>query len=107
MMKKFGIAAALLAGLIAIGYVWHRHNYPYGSSHCCLKVLGLALLSYAETHDGHFPAGAGSPEASLSLLYLNFRRFWELQNPGKMGILETGVQLPDVASKGRVASNSR
>jgi hypothetical protein len=29
----------------------------------------LALETYAELNDGHYPAGAGSPEASLSLLY--------------------------------------
>jgi hypothetical protein len=35
---------------------------------CCLKALGVALLQYAQEHDGRFPAGAESPEASLSLL---------------------------------------
>ncbi len=42
--------------------------YPYGHSHCCLKQLGLSLQVYAESNNGHFPAGAGCPEASLGLL---------------------------------------
>ncbi|MHB8974913.1 MAG: hypothetical protein ACYC4N_31175 [Pirellulaceae bacterium] len=55
--------------LVGAVYGWHRYNYPYGFSHCCLKQIGLALHNYAEQHDGRFPAGGGCPEASLSLLY--------------------------------------
>ncbi len=44
-------------------------RYPHGWSHCCDKSLNSTLRSYAEAHDGWFPKGEESPEASLSLLY--------------------------------------
>jgi hypothetical protein len=66
--KVVAITAAALALLMGAGYAWHRYTYPYGFSHYCLTVLGLALRQYAEEHDGHFPAGGVCPEASLSLL---------------------------------------
>ena len=59
----------ILGVLVGVVYGWHRYTYPYGSSHCCLKGLGLALWNYAEQHNGRFPTGGGCPEASLSLLY--------------------------------------
>ena len=31
--------------------------------------MGMALLMYADEHDGHFPSGGETPEASLCLLY--------------------------------------
>lgn len=68
-LRRSVIALATIAALIGAGYGWHRYAYPYGWSHCCLKGLGLSLQIYAEQHDGHFPAGGGCPEASLSLLY--------------------------------------
>ena len=50
--------------------VWSvRPRYPFGPSHCCDKALSFALRAYAETHDGWFPKGESSPEASLCLLY--------------------------------------
>ena len=58
--------------LITVVYALHKlrsYYYPYGASHCCLKVLGMDLGNYAEAHNGHFPAGEKCPEASLSLLY--------------------------------------
>lgn len=63
---------AAVALFVILGFVvrlYNRSQYPYGWSHCCLKGLGLALQNYAEKHNGRFPAGAGCPEASLSLLY--------------------------------------
>ena len=63
------VLAALFGGLYGAAYCWYRYTFPYGWSHCCLKGLGLSLLTYAERHDGHFPSGGGCPEASLSLLY--------------------------------------
>lgn len=71
-VKRTMIAVAVLVGgsLALALYVYSQLlSYPYGRSHCCLKALGLSLLQYAEKHNGHFPAGAGSPEASLSLLF--------------------------------------
>jgi hypothetical protein len=64
-----GIVLAVIAALFGAGYGGYRYMYPYGWSHCCLIQLGMALREYAEKHDGHYPAGAGCPEASLSLLY--------------------------------------
>ena len=73
LIKRSAIGVVCLAVLLAAWmggvYAWHWHTFPYGFSHCCLKQLGMALGSYAEEHDGHFPIGGGCPEASLSLLY--------------------------------------
>ncbi len=63
------VVGVVVGGLFGAGYIWFRYSYPYGFTHCCLKGLGLALLNYAEQHDGRFPTGGGCPEASLSLLY--------------------------------------
>jgi hypothetical protein len=68
-LKYLAIALAVIATLIGAGRAWRCYQYPYGITHCCLKALGMTLLTYAQAHDGHFPAGGGSPEASLSLLY--------------------------------------
>jgi hypothetical protein len=71
-LKRVAIGAALLACIVVALFFSVRSqlpSYPYGRSHCCLKILGLALQQYANKYGGHFPAGAGSPEASLSLLY--------------------------------------
>lgn len=48
---------------------FYKSRYPYGWSHCCDKILDKELHHYAEDHDGAFPAGEETPEASLSLLY--------------------------------------
>jgi hypothetical protein len=34
--------------------------------------MGIALREYAEDHNGDFPTGGETPEASLSLLYSNY-----------------------------------
>jgi hypothetical protein len=62
--------AIVAAGMtILMGFAYHRYHYPYGWSHCCDKILANELLRYADEHDGWFPRGEASPEASLSLLY--------------------------------------
>ena len=67
--RGLGLFAALL-GLIVGLAAWRKtHTYPFGHSHCCDKALMLALMNYAEKHDGSFPSGEATPEASLSLLY--------------------------------------
>jgi hypothetical protein len=69
--KRIAVGFAIVVCVLLAVVVLLRSllpSYPYGWSHCCLKALGLALLQYAQEHDGHFPAGAESPEASLSLL---------------------------------------
>jgi len=71
-LKRIAIGAAVLGCIAVAMFFWVRSqlpSYPYGWSHCCLKGLGVALFSYAQKNGGHYPAGAGSPEASLSLLY--------------------------------------
>src|SRR5260370_26833247 len=67
-MKKLALVLAIPGLLALAGYSLYRYHYPYGYKHCCLKVLGGSLIAYAERHKGRFPAGAGCPEASLSLL---------------------------------------
>jgi hypothetical protein len=67
-MKKLCILLLVPGILAAAGYGWYCFHFPYGYTHCCLKVLGLSLDSYAESHDGRFPTGESCPEASLSLI---------------------------------------
>ena len=62
------VAAVLVVILGASGFAYHRYRYPYGWSHSCDKQLAMILLQHAEQHDGWFPRGEESPEASLSLL---------------------------------------
>jgi hypothetical protein len=71
-LKRIAIGAAVLGCIVGALFFWIRSqlpSYPYGPSHCCLKGVGVALHMYAQKYGGHYPAGAGSPEASLSLLY--------------------------------------
>ena len=63
------LAVLIVAALAAAGVAYYRQTYPYGRSHCCDKALALALLNYADRHDGWFPKGEATPEASLSLLH--------------------------------------
>lgn len=48
---------------------WYRSVYPFGRSHCCDKQLANVLFNYADTHDGSFPSGGETPEASLSQIH--------------------------------------
>ena len=67
--KRILIGLAILAAVGVWKFVSYQQRYPYGWSHCCdLQLLG-ALQHYAENHDGWFPRGEATPEASLSLLY--------------------------------------
>jgi hypothetical protein len=68
-VRRGAIAALVAAVLAALGLAYYRYRYPYGRSHCCDKGVAIALLGYAESHDGWFPRGEATPEASLSLLY--------------------------------------
>jgi hypothetical protein len=68
-LKRGAIAGVIVALLTAAGFAYYHHRYPYGVSHCCDKILAFALLQYADEHDGWFPRGEATPEASLSLLY--------------------------------------
>ncbi len=90
----------LLAGLMGLGY-W-KYSYPYGWSHCCAKGVGLALREYAMDHGGFYPAGGGSPEASLSLLYSNYLDAYTLR--GKTVPLEVVQQA--LAEDGKLGPQS-
>lgn len=66
----YGLLVIGLVYTVALVAAWRdAAQYPFGHSHCCDKALYLALMNYAESHNGDFPAGDGTPEASLSLLY--------------------------------------
>jgi hypothetical protein len=49
-------------------YRCYYYYYPFGMEHRCDKCLWMELHSYAEQHDGMFPSGGKTPEASLCLL---------------------------------------
>ena len=73
--KKLGIAISgmvVIVVIIAAIYgkrVYESYQFPYGSEHRCDKQLYLALVFYAEKHDGAFPSGEATSEASLSLIH--------------------------------------
>jgi hypothetical protein len=68
--SKRALVVVLVIGVMgALSYGYYRQRFPYGWSHCCDKCLMFALHQYAEDHDGAYPAGEDTPEASLSLLY--------------------------------------
>jgi hypothetical protein len=68
-MAKLVTGLAVFSSAACGVFCWYRHHrYPYGPGHSCIKVLGSALWNYADTHDGLFPRGEATSEASLSLL---------------------------------------
>ena len=67
--KRLLLVGVILLSIAARGYGYYRYRFPYGWSHCCDKILSMALAQYADRHDGWFPRGEASPEASLSLLF--------------------------------------
>ncbi|MCC6354973.1 MAG: hypothetical protein IT577_13875 [Verrucomicrobiae bacterium] len=64
-LSVLGIAGALATA----AWAHYRWTFPYGRSHSCILAVMLALESYAKEHDGHYPGGETSAEASLSLLH--------------------------------------
>lgn len=62
-------AAGVIACLILAGWLWYSRTFPYGRSHSCIKWIAMTLEEYAREHDGRYPSGEESPEASLGLLY--------------------------------------
>ncbi len=101
MLKPFKprtLATALLVATVLVAAVYFGirsmlPHYPYGRSHCCDKALYIALRQYADSHDGWFPRGQASPEASLSLLYRQ-----------DAGLLETlrGKTIPESVVRSRL-----
>jgi len=70
--RPFLLTAIVPVLLMLIVGAWWRHRYPFGWSHSCDKGLMFALDQYATDHNGSFPAGESTPEASLSLLYPDY-----------------------------------
>lgn len=62
------LVAMIAGGAIGLRAYW-RWKVPYGHSHCCITWMMFALDRYADEHDGRYPSGEATPEASLSLLY--------------------------------------
>jgi hypothetical protein len=65
--KLLLILAGFVVLTIAGGKIWLHYKFPYGYSHACSKLLGMALRLYAEDHDGWLPHGGRTPEVSLAL----------------------------------------
>ena len=77
MRRRSKIALSILAVVVSIPafcYLAWRYQYPYGCSHCCDLIVLSLLEEYAQAHNGDFPAGEATPEASLSLLYRHAKR---------------------------------
>lgn len=68
MKKKLSIALAVLFVLSGSVYGLYRYYYPLGIEHRCDILLWFALQEYAQKHDGAFPTGEATPEASISLI---------------------------------------
>lgn len=68
-LKGLIITGTVIVLFVMAVYDWIRYRYPFGWSHTCDKILNLSLVMYADKHDGWFPRGEATPEASLSLLY--------------------------------------
>ncbi len=64
--------------------------------------MAIALETYARDHQGRFPAGAATPEASLSLLYSNYvDAYWLRGKTVPLGIAEAAL-----AKDGRLGPKS-
>ena len=63
-----GMVAAV-ACILCVSIFLGKPRYPYGWSHCCDKMIAMEMITYAEKHQGWFPRGEATPEASFSLLY--------------------------------------
>ena len=86
-----------IATLVSGGWSTYRWYFPYGQSHCCEKGLYFALTNYADQHDGRFPAGEATAEASLSRLFPDYADANLLR--GKTVPLET---VENVLASGRL-----
>ncbi len=63
------LTAALTGAALAGALAYQHWKYPFGKSPNASRALFAALEAYARAHDGNFPAGGATPEASLTLLY--------------------------------------
>src|SRR4051812_3359417 len=81
-MKRWRVVLFILivlGGAAGGGWLYYRWTFPYGWSHSCDTQLMFALHQYAEEHDGAYPAGEATSEASLSLLYPKYANEYVLQ----------------------------
>lgn len=86
--------------VVALGYGYRAYRYPYGWSHCCDKQLYFALERYSERHEGWFPKGEATPEASLSLMH------WEEPESVNANLLR-GKTVPEAAVRSRLERGER
>jgi len=78
--------------VVAIALAYYHWRFPYGMHHRCILILSGALRAYADDHNGIFPSGGNSPEASLGLLHSGGYADAELL-AGKTGSASTGKQI--------------
>ena len=93
--KILGRITVAIIILATMGYAYHRYRYPFGWSHCCDIALYQALFEYAGEHNGAFPHGESTPEASLSLVY---------QMIPSMGPILAGKSISEKIALGRLES---
>lgn len=92
-----GVLGVVVLGVLGVvGYYWFM--YPQGYHPACGQALKLALIFYAQEHDGQYPAGEATPEASLSLLWPKYADAQILAGKTKSGkvaerILKSGGRL--------------
>jgi len=96
--KNWLITVAAVPALILLIYGYSCYKYPYGASHRCDLILYGSLENYAADHNGAFPDGQSTPEASLSLLYPTYADADQLGGKGvpeseAKAILESGAPL--------------
>jgi len=70
--KRIAVIGLLLLLLVGVPWGCWKRQFPFGYSHCCDKGLHGLLWNYAEAHNGEFPKGEATPEASLTLLQRYF-----------------------------------
>src|SRR5262245_49392213 len=71
--KRLGLVICAILFIVVAGIAIFQSfiiplQFPYGFSHFTDEHLMQALRAYADQHDGVFPAGETTPEATLSLL---------------------------------------
>jgi len=66
--KTIAVVGVVLALLVGALWGFYCYEFPLGMKHQCDLDVWFGLLGYAETHDGWFPRGEATPEASLGLI---------------------------------------
>jgi len=62
------VMLAVIVAAVGIGWLYHKHTYPYGESRHGINQMMMGLELYARDNGARYPAGGATPEASLSLL---------------------------------------